>query len=178
VSDCPRCTKPLNDAQVDTYNVRLCQACTGCLLLHPDLMEILDRSWRGVLPSAAESQQFLAPDSGKLDVTLRCPDCHQSMEKYGYMGLTAITIDRCDGCNLLWLDASELQNMLLALAKSNYRSEQRAKRELNEFDPLATGATAPVPSGLGLLGQAIFRQHPGTGMGADVIAQVLLSLLR
>lgn len=57
------------------------------------------------------------------------------MEKYGYMGIGAIQIDRCDACNLVGLDADELQNMLSALAKANYRSE--APREVSQRAQLA-----------------------------------------
>ena len=58
------------------------------------------------------------------------------MEKYGYMGLAAVQIDRCDPCSLVWLDANELQNMVLALAKANYRSEQAYQREHDRAFPL------------------------------------------
>ena len=50
------------------------------------------------------------------------------MDKYGYMGIAAIQINRCDSCAEIWLDADELQNMVLALAQSNYRSESALEK--------------------------------------------------
>jgi len=98
------------------------------LLAHPDLVQILEASWRAVSERQAEETSFRAPEGWKKEAVLRCPDCRQAMEKYGYMGLAALLIDRCDRCILVWLDTDELQNMVLALAKTNYRS-QRAMRD-------------------------------------------------
>ena len=52
------------------------------------------------------------------DPVLKCPDCSAAMDKYGYMGMKAILIDRCDHCALIWLDADELPNMVTALASA------------------------------------------------------------
>jgi len=132
---CPRCQKPLEAAQVDTIHVRLCQRCRGMLLAHPDLIQILETSWRVVSEKQAEELPFRAPEGWKKEMVLRCPDCNHAMDKYGYMGLAAILIDRCDRCILVWLDTDELQNMVLALARTNYRA-QRAMRDAsrNELD--------------------------------------------
>ena len=92
--------------------------------------------------------EFHAVDGWQKDVVMRCPDCAQPMEKYGYMGLAAIQIDRCDPCSVVWLDTDELQNMVLALAKSNYRSE-RAMRETakDAWDYVSPGMTAMAYTG-------------------------------
>jgi Zn-finger nucleic acid-binding protein len=105
------------------------------LLAHPDLIQILETSWRAVSEKQAEEIPFCAPEGWKEELVLRCPDCHHAMDKYGYMGLVAILIDRCDRCILVWLDTDELQNMVLALARTNYRT-QRALRDgsRNELD--------------------------------------------
>jgi len=145
VSDCPRCAKPLEEAQVDTFTVRLCRGCTGMLVAHRDMTEILDRSWRSVPAEAAEQARFVRPEQPAADPSLRCPDCHQPMEKYGYMGLAAIMLDRCDRCSLLWLDADELRQMVLALAKSNYRSEKRLHSERDRLEIIGGGSDATEP---------------------------------
>ena len=163
MSDCPRCTRPLVAAQVDTYAVRLCQACRGVLARHREVIEIIDRSWRSIPAPVAAAAEFVKPVQA--DPPLRCPDCRQRMEQYGYMGLAAVTIDRCDKCALLWLDAEELQNMLLALAQANYRSEQRRQAESAAVLPLH-GSLAPVTEGEEDLSRALTS------------AQFLLALLR
>ncbi len=100
--------------------------------MHADLIDVLDSSWHAVAQETAEATAFRVPEGWQNAAVLRCPDCHQIMEKYGYMGLAAIQINRCDPCAEIWLDTDELQNMVLALAKSNYRSEadwERSQRE-------------------------------------------------
>ena len=90
---------------------------------HAEVVQIIERSWRAIKPEDAEKLEFSASKVLKTEPVYKCPDCQQAMDKYGYMGLAAIPINRCDACSLLWLDSDELQNMVLALARSNYRSE-------------------------------------------------------
>ncbi len=103
------------------------------LLLHRDLIDVLEKSWHTVSCETAETMAFRAAEGWQDEPKFLCPDCHQAMEKYGYMGIGAIQIDRCDPCALMWLDADELQNMVLALAKTNYRAET-AWQESKERD--------------------------------------------
>ena len=137
-------------SQVDTIGVRLCHGCRGVLLAHPDLVRIVESSWHAVTEKQAEETPFRAPEGWQEEAALTCPDCGQAMEKYGYMGLAAIQIDRCDACALVWLDTDELQNMVLALAKSNYRSEramhEASKNALDYVTPAMAAAAFPMRS--------------------------------
>ncbi len=137
---CPRCRASLIVNQVDEFTVRVCVPCKGMLMPHADVMEILARSWRMIPKDEAEKQIFHAAKQVAAEPAIECPDCHKKMDKYGYMELAAIPIDRCDACSLLWLDAEELQKMVLALAKSNHRSELGRQREVRT--QLTVGHTA------------------------------------
>jgi Zn-finger nucleic acid-binding protein len=140
-ASCPRCSKPLEDQQLDDVAFRCCRDCKGMLMRHPDLIGVLESSWHAVSPETAEATSFRAPVGWQNAAGLRCPDCHQTMDKYGYMGLAAIQINRCDPCAEIWLDADELQNMVLALAKSNYRTESaREKSKRESLDIAQAGA--------------------------------------
>jgi len=103
------------------------------LMPHPELIDVLERSWHAVSCETAETTAFRATEGWQNEPKFLCPDCRQTMEKYGYMGIAAIQIDRCDPCALVWLDADELQNMVLALAKTNYRTET-ARQESKKRD--------------------------------------------
>jgi Zn-finger nucleic acid-binding protein len=102
------------------------------LLLHRDLIDVLEKSWQAISRETAETTEFHAAEDWQNEPKFLCPDCRQTMEKYGYMGIAAIQIDRCDPCALVWLDADELQNMVLVLAKSNYRSESEWEKSQRE----------------------------------------------
>ncbi|MGA2605378.1 MAG: zf-TFIIB domain-containing protein [Verrucomicrobiia bacterium] len=172
-ANCPRCGKPLEEQQLDDVAFRCCRDCRGMLILHTDLIGVLESSWHAVPQDEAETTPFRAPEGWQNQPSLPCPDCHQTMEKYGYMGIGAIQIDRCDPCAELWLDADELQNMVLALAKSNYRSEvawEKSKRE--EMDIGEAGVQGAGTVGVGRYGWLF----PG-GRSAIVPAINLLRLL-
>ena len=169
---CPHCRKPLETAQVDTIQVRLCQVCRGVLLAHPDLVQILEASWHAVSEKQAEETQFHTADGWRKEAVLHCPDCGKTMEKYGYLGIGAIQIDRCNPCNLVWLDTNELQNMVLAMAQSNYRSERILKSEREGILDLTQGNLPPVVHANNLW---LFR---GPQSGPETVAIVALQLLQ
>jgi Zn-finger nucleic acid-binding protein len=145
------------------------------LMLHLDLIDVLEKSWHAVSCETAETTEFRPTEGWQNEPKFLCPDCRQTMDKYGYMSIAAIQIDRCDPCALVWLDGDELQNMVLALAKSNYRSEsewQRLQRE--KVDIVEVGVQGASQVG---------RQHSSYGwvFGGSgqtlVVAQTLLRLL-
>jgi Zn-finger nucleic acid-binding protein len=171
-ASCPRCQKPLETAQVDTIQVRLCQDCRGVLLAHPDLVQMIEASWRAVSEKQAEETQFRAPEGWQQEGVLRCPDCGQAMEKYGYMGIGAIQIDRCDPCNLVWLDTDELQNMVLALAKTNHRSELSYQNSRRQRMDISVGVMPPAE-----IAEPWLFPESGTYTGAAVLVQTLLQLV-
>jgi Zn-finger nucleic acid-binding protein len=167
----------LESVQVDLIDGRICRACRGMLLAHTGLVRILEVSWRAISARKAEATPFHAPDGWHSETMLGCPDCAQPMEKYGYMGIGAIQIDRCEACGLVWLDANELQNMLLALARSNHRSDRAFDDERSDpIGPLLTGGTSTV-GGVKQSSEWLFEDVEGAG-DVLVAAQVLLRLLR
>ena len=172
-ANCPRCAKALEEEQLDELLFRCCRDCKGMLLLHTDLIGVLEKSWHAVPRETAEATAFRVTDGWQNEPKFRCPDCSQTMEKYGYMGIAAIQIDRCDPCGLVWLDADELQNMVLALAKTNYRSETAWRESQRESLDIAEvgvqGASIPAVGTRGWL---------FAGRGSNLAPAVsLLSLL-
>ena len=174
-TNCPHCAKPLAEQQLDTLSFRCCRDCQGMLLLHRDLIDVLEKSWHAVSCETAETTAFRPTEGWQNEPKFLCPDCHRTMEKYGYMGIAAIQIDRCDPCALVWLDANELQNMVLALAKTNYRSESEwQKLQRGRVDILESGV-----QGASQVGRS-YGSHGwvfGGGGQTLVVAQTLLRLL-
>lgn len=140
----------MEDQQLDAVAFRCCRDCKGMIVRHADLIGVLESSWHAVSQEAAESTSFHAPEGWQNAPALHCPDCHRTMDKYGYMGIAAIQINRCDACAEIWLDADELQNMVLALAQSNYRSEsalEKSKRESLDIAEMGVKGTRTVGMG-------------------------------
>ncbi len=173
MASCPRCRQPLAENQVDEFTVQLCAPCQGLFVPHTDLVKILDRSWRAVSPEEAEKAEFVAPANWQNEPVLQCPRCASAMDKYGYMGLAAIQLDRCDRCESLWLDAEELQKMVVALARTNYRSERALRRE-RETQPDIAGAGMRGA----VAGGAVAWQEMPEADGVLTVVALLLRLLR
>jgi Zn-finger nucleic acid-binding protein len=172
----------LEEQQVDTITARFCAACNGMLLKHTDLVNVIEQSWRFVPEKTARFTDFHTKDTLQKEPQFLCPDCHKPMEKYGYMGYAAIPIDRCDGCALLWLDSDELQNIVLALAKSKYRVERTRKAEREAFDTSTVGvALAASGRQIWLFEEEAVIQN-AKAMAADrgtaLALKLLLQLLR
>lgn len=146
MNNCPRCAKLMEESQVDNVAVQFCRACKGLLLAHADLTQILEASWRAVPVAEAEQHTWTRPENVAPDRELSCPVCRLRMEKYGYLGLAAVMIDRCDRCNRVWLGAEELPKMVQALAQSNYREEESRQREQQSLDLTAAAVIAAAPS--------------------------------
>lgn len=158
-ANCPRCRKPLEAQQLGELSFQCCRDCKGVWILHTDLMDVLEKSWRGIPQEQAEAAAFLVTDGWQNEPKFPCPDCGQSMEKYGYMNIAAIQIDRCDSCARVWLDAEELQNMVLALAKTNYRSQAAWETSRRQDWDMIT----PAAQTAGALGQWNARDWLLTG---------------
>jgi Zn-finger nucleic acid-binding protein len=139
------------------------------------LIDALEKSWHAVSRETAEATAFCTTDGWQNEPKFPCPDCHQTVEKYGYMGIAVIQIDRCNPCALVWLDADELQNMVLALAKTNYRSEaswQKLQRERVDIGEVGGQGGSQVGRQAGRYGW-VFGGH----RGANVVAEGVLYLL-
>lgn len=138
-------------------------------MLHPDLIDMLEKSWHAVSCETAEMTEFRPTEGWQNEPKYLCPDCRQTMDKYGYMGIAAIQIDCCDPCALVWLDADELQNMVLALAKGNYRSEsERQRLQREKVDIVEVGVQGASQVG---------RKHGSHGWVFGGSGQTLLRLL-
>lgn len=174
-ADCPRCAKPLEDQQLDELSFRCCRGCKGMLLPHAELIGILEKSWHSISRETAETTSFHVTEGWQKEPQFRCPNCSQLMEKYGYMGIGAIQIDRCDACSLIWLDADELQNMVLALAKTNYRSDA-AWQEARKRDVDIVSPAIETSGQVGRWQSKLWRRYPVGGANVAP-AFALLSLL-
>jgi Zn-finger nucleic acid-binding protein len=170
---CPRCRQELVENQVDEFTVQLCVPCKGVFVPHADVVKILDRSWRAVSPEEAEKAAFVAPADWQAEPVLPCPRCAAAMSKYGYMGLAAIQLDRCDRCQSLWLDAEELQKMVLALARTNYRSERALRRERETMHDITSAGMRGA-----VAGRDVTWEKMPEADGVLTVAALLLRLLR
>lgn len=116
--DCPKCDLKLTEGTYADIQTFLCESCTGILFKQKSLITVIKKMSLDLF-SSVSIYSILPEVPDKLE-NIKCPECKKEMEQYGYMGSKKVTIDNCNPCNYLWLDANELA----AMAKMYVRSEK------------------------------------------------------
>lgn len=109
VRRCSSCGGSLVHAMLDACLIEYCQACRGLLVPRRDFAEIVRRrrAWaqtQSVTPQPA--------DVGELRRRITCPKCGDRMATDWYYGPGSVIMDRCVGCDLVWLDYGELNRIV------------------------------------------------------------------
>jgi Zn-finger nucleic acid-binding protein len=107
---CPVCHQPLAAATIDhRQRVDACAVCTGLLMpLRLFATTVIAKrraaATRVVVPRPASTRD--------LDRHIACPNCGETMVTDWYYGPGNVVIDRCEPCELVWLDGGELQRVI------------------------------------------------------------------
>lgn len=106
---CSRCHTPLVRAMLDEYLADYCEKCRGVLVPRRSFAEIVRRrrAWAEGPPVTP-----IPPDGKEMRRRITCPKCHAQMTTDWYYGPGNIILDRCDACDLVWLDYGELKQVV------------------------------------------------------------------
>lgn len=105
---CPVCRQPLGKAAVEGRPVFYCGVCRGFLTTNPEFTAILlHRRAR----TADQSSVPRSIDPAELRRRVGCPKCKKAMDTHPYGGGGNVVIDTCDRCQLIWLDAGEMETL-------------------------------------------------------------------
>jgi len=116
---CPRCDRELQNAELREVAVRLCATCKGALVTQLKLTPLLEALSTDILRSL-DPDARLEPvkDQGR---RIPCPTCRQRMDNDDYCAAGLVRFDRCNRCQLLWLDSGTLGAMTMMWARMNSR---------------------------------------------------------
>lgn len=116
---CPVCRQALVRAVMDDREpIEVCERCKGILMpRHAFAVTITGRRRSAETPSVAP----LPADRSELHRRVTCPQCGAPMIADWYYGPGNIVIDTCPGCDLVWLDAGELQRAIDAPGRDRRR---------------------------------------------------------
>jgi Zn-finger nucleic acid-binding protein len=103
--DCPVCAKTLTRAAVECHTVEYCSTCRGSLASNETFSLLVQLKRAKNTPAPPVPIPF-APDELKRRV--KCPCCRKSMDTHPYYAGGNAVIDTCDRCQVVWLDAGEL----------------------------------------------------------------------
>jgi Zn-finger nucleic acid-binding protein len=107
---CSICNGTLAKALIDhVHEVEFCEQCRGVLMARRTFAEIVARrrAWASGTPVVP-----LPIDKSELERQVVCPACRNRMEVHPYLGPGNIVMDSCAGCDLVWLDFGELQQIV------------------------------------------------------------------
>jgi Zn-finger nucleic acid-binding protein len=121
---CPRCHVPLEAAEYGEFVLETCPRCGGRWTNHADLKAIIDAA---PAPETAEAVRVEVDLRGVGGDAL-CPRCSVPMGPFNYAGDSGVILDKCPGCDGLWLDAGDLERVLAVVAASDRDLDRDMKR--------------------------------------------------
>ena len=102
----------LQEAVMDSrYRLDACPACRG-LLLAREVFAATVAAKRRSATTATVMPKRVSPR--QLQRQIDCPSCAVTMMTDWYYGPGHVVIDRCEACDLVWLDGGELQTIIEA----------------------------------------------------------------
>jgi Zn-finger nucleic acid-binding protein len=108
--DCPVCRRSLQRAVMDDREpIEICERCKGILMPLRVFSETLTARRRA---ASTPSVIPIPADRSELARRLACPRCARAMIADWYYGPGNIVIDTCPVCDVVWLDAGELQRAI------------------------------------------------------------------
>jgi Zn-finger nucleic acid-binding protein len=109
---CPVCRQSLEAAVMDDeYRLEACAQCLG-LLMEREVFAAAVTGKRRTATTPAVLPKKVSPR--QLDRRVACPSCAATMITDWYYGPGHVVIDRCETCDLVWLDGGELQTIVEA----------------------------------------------------------------
>ncbi|MGE0707289.1 MAG: zf-TFIIB domain-containing protein [Planctomycetota bacterium] len=115
---CPRCQEPLVASRYHGIPVQRCEACAGLRVAMRALRQLAEHLARDLAPTLDLDAAVSAPPDPGGEV--RCA-CGAVMETFGYLNLRGLLLDRCEVCELIWLDGEELPAVAALLARTDAR---------------------------------------------------------
>lgn len=130
---CPICKVKLTRKKYEEVAIHQCGDCQGTLLKFNRLKQIENR--RDKLEEELMDEMVNSAEDSRQK--LRCSGCMSTMEKRRKkIGPWDFAIDRCNKCQLIWLDAGELAKMQVIFEFSEKGEEaERFRQRLKNMTP-------------------------------------------
>ena len=177
---CPVCADiDLVRTPYEGVGIDLCPSCHG-FLLSPGAIKNIERNPE-MSQDVLESETQVMADTVE---PVKCPKCRITMQKkYAPHGLE-FSIDLCRSCNLIWLDAGELESIQLAYEASpagqdNLRRRQDMENMSAERKMQLQEGIDKAPDRRSMLDhddRAGYGSHRGSGLLVDWILSSIFRL--
>ncbi len=135
---CPACESELHELRYEGVSIWTCHACGGELVPGEALGQIVnlreerfDTESRAILESA--QPHFGVPTVAR-ERELRCPLCCSVMDVINYAGDSGVYVDRCPGCQTVWLDEQELENVQVLMERWEHEAPETLRKIAGELE--------------------------------------------
>lgn len=146
---CPLCKGPLAAALLDdSHPVHFCATCRGVLLPRGTFATVVNarRAWASNPPAEARPL-----DRAALERKLSCPSCGAAFETSPYYGPGNVVIDRCEPCDIVWLDFGELRQIVDAPGRDRGTRDRVFGHDVSTFHPAPQGVDLTAADPLAFL---------------------------
>lgn len=131
VPRCARCGVDMEEAEIAGVPVDRCPDRHGILVEQRKLIPLTE----GLAKALGDS---IDPDEpievvAAHDGDAACPDCDGKMTSFGYMGTRLVSLNRCSGCSLIWVDENAIEPMIRLCARTIGRARAQ-EAELAELE--------------------------------------------
>ena len=159
---CPICKILLVRKTYEGVNIHACEKCTGTLLRFDRLRAVESRRDK----SEQELTNELVQAGEDTLEKIRCSRCLSNMEKRTKkLGSWEFTIDRCNKCKLVWLDAGELAKLQVVYEYSEKGEE--AKRFQNRLKNMSPEEKREYEARIASLKEEDFAMDVISGVATD-----------
>ncbi len=153
---CPRCQQPLRERAVDGVPVAHCASCEGLLVKTKHTIRLV-QALEKQLETAPTKDEVIEPVPHD-GVTLCCPSGH-TMVSSGYMGARIAIVDRCETCQVLFIDGPEVEPLVRQYARTRARGDDRREHLDKEHEAMSKRVDALLRA------RAATKSMGGGGLG-------------
>ncbi len=118
---CPKCYGELSQMHYESVQVDFCKCCKGVWFNSDELNHVIDDlATREETENAAiELEKEIVGKYDIEDAGCSCPQCGEAMKQFNYAYDSNIILDKCEFCDGIWTDQSEI--IRLAVIPSQVR---------------------------------------------------------
>ena len=126
--NCPDCRSGLTPALYEGVEMHVCSTCKG-RFLDEQKLRLIEISREESIP-----RDKVHTRPGRQKSSRLCPQCDIVMGKSKYGKYFPRSIDKCQQCSSIWLDAGELEDIQIAFEMHDENTHQKQQPETPDFE--------------------------------------------
>ncbi len=147
---CPQCSSFLQPSTYEGAFIYSCNSCGGEFMGGETLAYIVrtrqERFSAALTEMLAERTPVFGVPDAETTRSLICPTCGEPMEVLNYAVDSGIFVDRCVGCEGIWLDHQELEKIQIIMEKWSTEAPQQLQAVSGKLEISRQKAAEKTPN--------------------------------